>query len=375
MVQAAQDPSRRMLVICPYPVGVAAGQRLKYEQYFDDWRAHGWEIQVSSFMDMATWDAAYRPGRFGTKLLGLVKGHLRRLGDLFRLRRYDLVYVFMWVTPLGTTWLERLTRRLARRIVYDLEDNVFTDSKLGRGENPNWLANILKGPGKALYLTRTADHVITSSPDLADTCRALNERGAATYISSSIDTDRFVPVNDYQGSDGLTIGWTGTFTTRPMLDLLRPVFLELAKKVNFRLRVIGNFDYDLPGVDLEVIRWSAASEVEDLQAIDIGVYPLPIDDWVTGKSGLKAIQYMAFGIPPVATDAGINPMLIRDGENGLLVRTQAEWIAALERLVRDPALRRKLGEAARADAVGRFSVRAIAGQYRQVLDAAMGQEK
>jgi glycosyltransferase involved in cell wall biosynthesis len=370
-----QKRRRRMLVICPYPVGVAAGQRLKYEQYFDDWRACGWEIAVSPYMDRATWDAAYQAGRLGTKLLGLVKGHLRRLRDMFRLARYDLVYIFMWVTPLGTTWLERLTRRLSRRIVFDLEDNVFTDNKLGRAENPNWLANILKGPGKALYLTRTADHVIASSPDLADTCRQLNARAAATYISSSVDTDRFLPVNPYQGSDDLTIGWTGTHTTRPMLDLLRGVFQELARRVRFKLRVIGNFDYELPGVALESVRWSAEREVEDLQAIDIGVYPLPIDDWVMGKSGLKAIQYMAFGIPPVATDAGVNPRLIRDGETGLLVRSDAEWLEALERLVRDPALRRRLGEAARREAVERFSVRAIAARYRAVLDSVMGQDK
>jgi glycosyltransferase involved in cell wall biosynthesis len=364
-----------MLVICPFPVGVAAGQRLKYEQYFDDWRAHGWEIIVSPYMDMATWNAAYRPGHYPAKAFGLLKGHLRRLRDLFRIARYDLVYIHMWVTPLGSTWLERLTRRLARHVVFDLEDNVFTNKRLGRDANPNWLANLLKGPRKAALLTRTADHVIASSPALAEACRARNLNGAATYISSSVDTDRFVPVNAYSGTDGVTIGWTGTHTTRPMLDLLRGVFLELARRVRFRLRVIGNFDYDLPGVDLDVVRWSAEREIEDLQAIDIGVYPLPVDDWVMGKSGLKAIQYMAFGIPPVATDAGINPMLIRDGENGLLVRSDAQWVEALERLVREPALRRRLGEAARAEAVGKYSVRAIAGRYRQVLDSVMGQDR
>ena len=83
--------------------------------------------------------------------------------------------------------------------------------------------------------------------------------------------------------------------------------------------MIGNFDYDLPGVDLEVVRWTAEREVEDLQAIDIGVYPLPIDDWVSGKSGLKAIQYMAFGMPTVATNVGTTPRIIRHGENGMLV--------------------------------------------------------
>jgi glycosyltransferase involved in cell wall biosynthesis len=155
--------------------------------------------------------------------------------------------------------------------------------------------------------------------------------------------------------------------------MLRGAFQRLAERVDFKLRVIGNFDWELPGVDLEVVRWTAKREVEDLQAIDIGVYPLPIDDWVSGKSGLKAIQYMAFGLPTVATNVGTTPRIIRHGENGMLVRTEEEWLDALERLVRDPHLRRRLGEAAREDAVAKYSTRAIAAEYRQVLESVMGQ--
>ena len=169
----------------------------------------------------------------------------------------------------------------------------------------------------------------------------------------------------------MTIGWTGTFSSKVYLDLIAGVFQRLAERVDFRLRVIGNFDYELPGVDLEVVRWSAEQEVEQLQALDIGVYPLPIDDWVLGKSGLKAIQYMAFGLPTVATEVGTTPRIIRDGENGLLVRTEAEWLDALERLVRDPALRRRLGEAARRDAVAKYSIKAVAAEYRRVLADAL----
>jgi glycosyltransferase involved in cell wall biosynthesis len=171
----------------------------------------------------------------------------------------------------------------------------------------------------------------------------------------------------------VTIGWTGTFSTSEYLNLLRPVFQRLAERVDFRLKVIGNFDWQLDGVDLEVVRWTAEREVEDLQAFDIGVYPLSIDDWVTGKSGLKAIQYMAFGLPTVATNVGTTPLLIRHGENGLLVRTGEEWLEALERLVGDPRLRRRLGEAAREDAVAKYSTRAIAAEYRRVLESVMGQ--
>ena len=366
------SPARkRMLVICPFPLGVAAGQRLKYEQYFDDWRRSGWVIDPSPYSDLATWQVLYEPAHFVRKAFGLVKGHLRRMRDMARVGRYDLVFIHMWVTPLGTSLFERLTRRLAKKLILDLEDNVLVGQGLTREQNPNHLMTMLKGPGKARYLIRTADHVITSSPFLNDKCLRINERKACTYISSSVDTDRFVPANRYEGRDGLTIGWTGTHSTKVMLDLLRPVFQKLARKRRFKLRVIGNFDYELPGVDLEVIRWTREREVEDLQAIDIGVYPLPLEEWVTGKSGLKAIQYMAFGLPCVATAVGTTPMIIRDGENGLLVRTEEEWEEALERLIDDPDLRRRLGQQARRDAVAKYSTAAVAGQYRKVIASVM----
>jgi L-malate glycosyltransferase len=259
---------------------------------------------------------------------------------------------------------------LSERLVFDLEDNVLIGQAL-KGKFPNPLLRLLKGSGKAKFLVRRADHVITSSPFLNTHCVELNEKRACTYISSSVDTDRFLPVNRYSNDARLVIGWTGTFSSSVYLDLLRPVFQELARRRAFRLRVIGNFDYSLEGVDLEVIRWTAEREVEDLQAIDIGVYPLPLEDWVTGKSGLKAIQYMAFGIPCVATEVGTTPMLIRDGENGLLVRTPEEWVSALERLLDDPDLRRRLGEQARQDAVDRYSLRAVARDYRRVLASVM----
>jgi L-malate glycosyltransferase len=359
---------KRILVLCPFPQGVAAGQRLKYEQYFDDWRSRGYDISVSSFMDMAMWRRVYEPGHMVVKIWGTLKGYLRRFGDLFRIRRYDIVYVFMWVTPLGTSLIERIVRALARRLIFDVEDNVLVGQGLDR--HPNAIIRFIKGKSKARFLIRTADHVITSSPFLNDICLETSRKRACTYISSSVDTNRFVPpVPAAPDCAPVTIGWTGTFSTKVYLDLLRPVFAELARRARFRLRVIGNFEYELPGVDLEVLRWSKASEVEDMQGIDIGVYPLPIDDWVMGKSGLKAIQYMAFGKAIVATDVGTTPLLIRDGENGLLVRTEEEWIDALEKLIHDPALRARLGEAARRDAVAKYSTKAVAADYRRVLES------
>lgn len=355
---------RKILVICPFPQGVAAGQRLKYEQYFDNWRENGFEITVSSFMDLPMWNIVYAQGNYIFKIEGTLRGYAQRALDVFRIARFDVVYVFMWVTPVGTSFFERISRLLSKRLIFDIEDNVMME----KGNELNPLVKILKGRGKTTYLIKNADHVITSSPFLNDYCLGLNEKKACTYISSSVDTDRFLPVNAYSNDRKVTLGWTGTFSSMVYLDLLRNVFLRLKKRCDFKLRVIGNFRYEMQGIDLEVIQWSSVNEVQDLQGIDIGLYPLPQDDWVLGKSGLKAIQYMAFGLPTVATSVGTTPRIIQNNKNGLLVKTEEEWVDALEKLIKNPDLRRKLGEAARSTVLENYSTHVIKTTYLSVLN-------
>ena len=121
-------------------------------------------------------------------------------------------------------------------------------------------------------------------------------------------------------------------------------------------------------MDLDVIQWSSESEVRDLQKIDIGVYPLPDDPWVYGKSGLKAIQYMAFGLPTVATDIGTTSKIIKHMKNGLLVSNDKEWVQALEQLIKNPELRKKLGENARRTIVEKYSTNVIKTEYFSIIN-------
>jgi glycosyltransferase involved in cell wall biosynthesis len=362
---------KRILVICPFPVGIAPAQRLKYEQYFDDWRANGFSVDVSPFMSRPLFDVAWTKGHLATKIFGTLRGTLRRWRDLLHIRRYDLVYVFLWVMPLGTTWSERLVRKLAKRLVYDIDDNVHLGQELDNRINPNRLLRFLKGRGKAIYLMRTADHVIASSPFLEQSARELNRGGRATYITSSVDVDHFRPRSWRPDNRKCVIGWTGTFSSQPFLDSLAPMLRKLSETHEFEFRIVGNFDYAMPGVDLKVVRFDKAREIADLEHFDIGVYPLIDDPFVYGKSGLKAIVYMAMGLPVVASAIGTTPLVVRDGANGFLVNNEDGWLKALRSLIDDPELRRTLGEQARRDAVAKFSVQAVANQYRQVLASVM----
>src|SRR5437763_3841497 len=114
---------KRLLVLCPFPYGVAAGQRLKFEQYYDDWRKAGWEVDVAPFMDLALWRLLYERGHMPAKAARVALGYARRICDLPRVGAYDLVYCHMYVTPLGTSLMERIVRKRAKRIVFDVEDN------------------------------------------------------------------------------------------------------------------------------------------------------------------------------------------------------------------------------------------------------------
>jgi len=358
--------SRRLLVICPYPEDTAPGQRLKYEQYFDHWREEGWELDVSPFNSDRLQEILYEPGRFLEKTAGVLGGYLRRLRDLFRLRAYDGVYIHLWVTPLGPPFFEWLYATVARRFVYDIDDLVF----LGHSSRANRFVRFLKGRRKMIHLMKRADHVIVCTPYLDAFVRRHNE--ATTDISSTIDTDRYRPVESHSNEGTLTLGWSGSHSTAPYLHLLDDVLRRLAGQVDFRLRVIGDADFDIDGVQVDAQDWVEETEVRDLREIDIGLYPLPDEEWVLGKSGLKALQYMALGIPTVATEIGTNPRIIRDGENGFLVSTEDEWVERLRRLAADPELRERIGRAGRRTVEERFSVKANRETYLGVLDGVFG---
>ena len=215
-------------------------------------------------------------------------------------------------------------------------------------------------------LMKRADHVIVCTPHLEEFVRKHNTQ--TTDISSTINTDVYLPANPYSNDRTLTLGWSGSHSTVKYLHLLDQVLRDLSGELEFRLKVIGAPDFDIDGVDVSAQDWNEASEVEDLQEIDIGLYPLPIEEWVLGKSGLKALQYMALGIPTIATRVGANPRIIRDGENGFLVNDPEEWRAAISRLARDTGLRRRIGAEGTKTVVDHFSVRANQGAYLRVLD-------
>ena len=115
------------------------------------------------------------------------------------------------------------------------------------------------------------------------------------------------------------------------------------------------------------VGWTKKNEVQDLQLIDIGIYPLLPDEWGLGKGALKAIHYMAIGIPLVATDFGTPSLVVKDKVNGFLVKSDKEWVEALENLIKDTKKRKEFGEKGREIFELNYSTNIVKDKYLSVL--------
>lgn len=358
--------NKSILFLSPYPYDKAPSQRLKYEQYFPIFKKEGYEVSYKCFISMALWKVLYKKGHIPQKLFFTFIGYLKRYWLLFSIRKFDLVYVHIWGTPFGLPVFEWLLSKICNKLIYDIDDMVHL---IDLNEANNFL-KFIKGPRKIIFLMKNADHVITCTPKLDEIVRRYNFN--TTDISSTVDTElRYHSRNDYETSGQMVLGWSGSYTTSRFLYLLAGVIKKLATKHDFRLVVLGDKDFDIEGVKVEALAWQEKIEIETLKRFDIGLYPLPDEEWVYGKSGLKAIQYMALGIPTIATAIGANFRLIDDGKNGFLVPPEdySLWEARIEQLLLDQKLRKQLGKKGRNTVHQNYSLEMNKEKYLSIFES------
>jgi len=339
--------------------------RFRIHQWLEPLRASGIELEIRARASRRYLELGYGvrsipgPLRAGWAALQFSRVCLRRLRDLWDARRYDLLLLQKETFPLG---MQRLLSLLGLRPVFDFDDAIYLRPELadGLGRRLRKLADSLTRRDEALPALLARCHsVLAGSPNLAAYARRHCER--VRLLPTVVET-RSYRVHPVRWTGPLTLGWIGAPPNVVYLEALRPILKELAQRFPLRLLLLGPARFECPGVEVLCRPWkhyaSVEEEVNDLHAFDIGLMPLRDDAFAAGKCALKAIQYMACGIPVVASPVGVNAEVVRDGVCGYLARSPVEWYERLATLLRGPALRQRMGEAGRTRAEAHYSIRA-----------------
>jgi glycosyltransferase involved in cell wall biosynthesis len=338
----------QVLALMSYPVQ-AASTRFRLIQLLPELSAAGIDVSVRPFLDARTWAGLYDRKATATTIVGLLDGAAKRLADLARVRRSDVVLVLREAMIAGPPIVEILARAVGGcPVVLDLDDPTWVGY-----DSPTYgrLGRMIKWPGKTITLIDRAD-LVTCGNEYVARFVASRDR-PSVLIPPVVDTDVFCPRSDRRNGAMPVVGWVGTHSTFPYLRALEPALEAVGRTHRFVLRIIGAGDARLciPGLEVEHRSWDLRREPDDFAAIDIGLYPLPDDPWARGKSALKSVQYMASGVPFVASPVGAAADLGINGTTHMLATTAAEWITALSTLLDDASARARMADQGRSHAL------------------------
>jgi len=303
--------------------------------------AHLPALEAAGFQVSVRYPLRARPRRIW-RAMDLVR-------DVATSSHHDLLLIHRKLYP--PPFAPRLTRP-GRRIVFDMDDAI----DLPPPGYPDEARRASRYRENFAATMAIADHVLCGNDALA--ARVPHPR--TSILPTPIDTDRFHPdALDPAGSSPV-IGWVGHRDNLPYLERLAGPLRELARRrPGLRVKVICDRPPRLDGLTVDYERWTLARELECFAGMTVGIMPLDDSDWARAKCAFKAIQYMALGIPTVASPVGMNRALIQDGDSGLLADDDATWLEALDRLLGDPQLRRAVAARARQIVEASYSVRVV----------------
>lgn len=341
----------------------AASTRQRLLQYLPALKAAGISVDYRPLLGEDYVRSLATGGRFSRT--AVAAAYLRRLKDLAASARGDIIWIYAELFPYLPAAFERLAFISGRPVIYDFDDAFFhtydsSPRPIVRKLMAGKLEPLLSGAAACCcgnnYLAAYAKHFCDNS----------------IILPTVVDTTLYARATRAGSAPGpVTIGWIGSPSTWPYMKQLLPLLADIARKHDVRVRVVGagpaarseRFE------QLDLVDWREETEVEDVQAMDIGVMPLDDDLWARGKSGYKLVQYMACGLPVVASPVGVNSEMIDHGANGYLATGWEEWRSALLRLIGDAALRQRFGAAGRQRVVERYSLQAHAPRFVELIQS------
>jgi len=337
---------------------LAASTRYRLGQFVPGLAEHGIDLKIRSLLG-----DEYLRRRFGGGAMpwaAMLQAGWARLGDL-KDRDHDVAILHCELFPLMPGWLER--QLLGNRpYVYDFDDAFYLKYRSGRLGKLRPLLG-----AKFDTVMKDAAAITAGNRTLVEYAGARNP--ATILLPTVVDTERYCPVPRQRGSM-FTVGWIGSPSTAQYLSELVEPLIELGREGRVKLVVIGGRAPVIPGIEIDEVAWNEDNEVALINHFDVGVMPLPNDQWARGKCAFKLIQCMACGIPVIGSRVGANIDVV-DRDCGFLADSAEEWLGAFRQLRDDRGLAQKMGEASRNRIVQHYSLQQNLPILADVIHKAM----
>lgn len=366
MQSANAHGKRKVLFIVNNRKDRSPGQRFRFEQYLSHLEANGYECNFSPLLDEKRDKIFYAPGNYFRKFLILLNSYIKRMNNLTDSCNYDIIFVFREALYTRSTYFERRFAKQAP-VIFDFDDSIW----LQNVSEANKRFAFMKNAGKTKDIISISSLIFAGNDYLAAYARQFNNN--VEIVPTTIDTEEYKRIPQ-PATNTVCIGWSGSKTTIQHFNFAIEALKQIKERYGERvsLRVIGDENYRNEELGIQGLAWKKDTEIADLSAIDIGIMPLPDDEWAKGKCGLKGLQYMALEIPTIMSPVGVNSDIITDGENGMLASTTAEWVEKLSQLIEDAELRDRMGKAGRKTVVDHYSVEAWKDRYVELFDRTIG---
>lgn len=356
------EKKKAILFVAQYPENLSPGQRFRFELYKEILEQQGFVIETRPFLDKRGYHIIHKEGFFFPKTWAVFKGYLRRTFQLFTLSKYDFIFLQREAAPLGPPVFEWFyTKVFHKRMIYDFDDAIWMPH-ISEG---NSLFLRMKSVSKISKICSWAYKVSAGNEYLASFARRYSSQ--VIYNPTCVDTEKKHNLISNHDTSRVTVGWTGSFSTLKYLDILEPVLQQLQANYDFDIKIICNKAPSLKLKNVHYVEWTPENEVPELASCQIGLMPLTDDAWSEGKCGFKLIQYLSLGIPAASSAVGVNKKIIENGINGFLCNTSEEWYNAIEKLLCDAALRKKMGKAGRQKIVTEYSLQSNTGNFLRMF--------
>ncbi len=341
--------------------------RFRIEQYLPYFKKQGNKFLILNLPPYNFWKSSmsfWEKVNFAT---GLVLNILSKLLILPLLPFYDIVFIQRGALLGIILSIEKLYFLLNKKVILDFDDTIPPEET----DQSNWLKKIMLDQNRTDQMIKRARCIIVGNKYLAQYAKKLNKK--VIILSTPVETKNFRPRENRKIKKQITIGWVGTSSNLKYLEALLPV-LQKIEKIFKNVEIITICDEQSKILTQHLKRyrhilWNKEEEIKNFHRIDIGIMPLVENEWTKGKCGFKLLQYMACGIPTVASPVGINKKIIRDGFNGFLAKENEEWFKKLSFLIKNKKTREKNAKAARKTVCQSYSTAKNFEKLKKIIDS------